>query len=84
MTWPIMVLSGEPVNMRTVTVVSTTPLVLIVGVADPGTSQSANSWKIWKETYDANGILVLVQFMNKSVRRDQIYANIQASGTTFS
>jgi hypothetical protein len=84
MNWPLTVYQPEPNDIRKTTVVSTSPLVLIMGVADPGTSTSAPFWKVWKETYDTNGVVVSLLFMNNSRRRDQIYANAQAAGTTFS
>ncbi len=84
MTWPLVVYTPEPNDIRRTTVVSTSPLVLIVGVADPGTPTSKALWKIWKETYDSNGIMTSLLFMNNSRTRNQIYDNIQAAGTTFS
>ena len=57
------------------TVVSTSPLIIIKGRADPGVATSKNLWKIWKETYDANGLLSTKLFMNGSNAFDQIYDN---------
>lgn len=84
MTWNLVNVDSEPNDLEKVTVISASPLVLIKGRADPGTATSAAHWKVWRETYDANGIRLKVEFMNTSRRKDQIYDNIQAATTTWS
>lgn len=56
-------------------VTSTSPLIIIKGRADPGQATSKAVWKVWKETYDANGVFALKLFMNGSNKFDQILDN---------
>ena len=83
MSWNLVQVLPEPNDIKRVTVVDQSPLVQIVGIADPMTLTSAGKWKVWKETYDQSGMLSTLLFMNGSRKRDQIYDNIQASSTTW-
>ena len=82
--WVLVNPNTDPNDILQITVISTVPLVLIKGTADPKSSTANAVWKVWKETYDQNGILVSLLFMNGSRRRDQVYANAQAAGVTYS
>ena len=88
MVWPLMYFSEDSdpyITRRSVSgSMQAGTLVIIVGKADPGTATSASFWRIWQETYDANGVVTKKLFMNGSNRTNQIWDNIAASGTTWS
>jgi hypothetical protein len=60
------------------------PTSQIFGAAPPKAATSSPVWRIFKVTYDVNGAMTSIDFLNGSVDYDQIwdYRNTDVNGNT--
>jgi len=72
--WPIFDFSAAPPYQQILDYQGG-PVVIYIGWATPGASQSDPVWKIRKFTYDTNNAVTQIQYANADVGFTQIWAN---------